>query len=954
MLSQGAPDIRVYPFNGQLFDLRRTDRLMAQSCENKFLLKAVYALTHVDVGGLRQRVNYAELGVEELGSVYETLLDYIPRCAEQPTPVEGVIVPSGTIYLAPLTTERKDLGTHYTRPPLVDFLLSVSLDRLIAERLVAVGDDKEARIRGLLDLRVCDAACGSGAILVGAIDRIALALATVRADGQKPTEAMRQEARREVLAHCIYGVDKDDFAVELCKVALWIHCAVPNLPLSFLDHRIQHGDSLLGWPLLDVPSLIPEDAYRVPNNLPRDDDGRRLREFLQCARESNLLSIQGQGELGQILPKPDIRVDFPAVMAEEERIPGDVDRKDTAFKGYLQSDAYRRFKAAADLWTAAFFWSHEVGVPTPTTADYNRAFSGEFDAEQVKAATEILGEFPAFHWPLRFPEIAARGGFDCFVGNPPWEQVKLQEQEWFAPRDPAIAMMPSAPRRAAIVALSEKNPKLWHQWRVAEVAYDRLAEFMRNSGRYGSSEHEPNTYLLFTELVADALRSNGRAGIIVKSALGLDQSAQRLFQKLVNAGKVEEFHDFVNGGGTVGVFIFTDVNEHVRFVVLGLRGSSNNTEFQATMLNFSIDEAKTRPRVTMTPEILKMVNPRTRTLLSYRRPIEFDVAIDIHRRLPTLDIDEGGSNPWGLKYLRLFDSSGAAELFLRRENLELEGWELGSDMIFRRKGKNVTEENEGMLAFDKASDFEEALPLYEGQLANRYDHRARTYSGYQGTNKYGRKPAAPISSDHEKANPQFEIEPRYWMYRRDAAPRLREAREGSVFLGFRDVAVSFADARCAKAALIPHYPATDKLPIFAIAADRAFEFLGIFNSTTFDFLLRGHLPGATVRLKWMLSQLAVPLPGMSSQRVAENAAKLSLTSYSVARLFGQEPHIWNPEERYALDVDTDALVAHAYRLTAAQYNIMLESFEVLARLEHKLHGRYKFKDDCLAAYERLG
>jgi hypothetical protein len=636
MLSQGAPEIGVFPFNGQLFDLKRTPHLMAQSCQNKFLLKAIEKLTHVRVENFQQRVNYAELGVEELGSVYETLLSYTLRLAHAPTEAEGVIVPAGAVYLASLSTERKDLGAHYTRPALVDFLLSVSIDKLIAERLAAAGNDKQAKVHALLDIRVCDPACGSGAILVGAIDRLALALATVRADGDKPTEAALQEARRDVLAHCIYGVDKDAFAVELCKVALWIHCTVPNLPLSFLDHRIQHGDSLVGWPLLNVPSIIPLDAYSVPGNIGRDEEARRLRSFLQSAYKANDLAIQGQGELGQLPPKPDIRTDFPAVMAEEERIPGDVEKKDAAFKGYMQSEAYRRFKAAADLWTAAFFWSPEVGAPAPTTEHYRRALSGDFDAAQVKAAEELLAEFPAFHWPLRFPEIAARGGFDCFVGNPPWEQVKVNEQEWFTPHDPKIAALPSAPRRAAIAALQQSNPALWRKWRMAQRAYDRLAEFMRNCGRYSPSEHEPNTYLLFTDTVADALRPNGRAGIIVKTALGTDKSATGVFHRLLRNDQIEEFHDIVNGGPTGTSMVFADVDGKERFVVLGLRGAvakaGQERGFQASILNWSVEEARSRPRQHFTCEILRTLNPKTATLTSFRRHEEFEVALDIHRR----------------------------------------------------------------------------------------------------------------------------------------------------------------------------------------------------------------------------------------------------------------------------------------------------------------------------------
>ena len=139
-----------------------------------------------------------------------------------------------------------------------------------------------------------------------------------------------------------------------------------------------------------------------------------------------------------------------------------------------------------------------------------------------------------------------------------------------------------------------------------------------------------------------------------------------------------------------------------------------------------------------------------------------------------------------------------------------------------------------------------------------------------------------------------------------------------------------------------------------MARDSVCAFIGFFNSTVCDFLVRGHMPGASAALLWMLSQIPAPLPGMLDKRVAENAAKLSLTSHSVARLFNREPHLWNPEERSALDVEIDALVAHAYGLTRAQYEVVLDSFEVLARLENTKHGRYKFKEDCLAAYAKVG
>src|SRR5262249_43304654 len=146
-----------------------------------------------------------------------------------------------------------------------------------------------------------------------------------------------------------------------------------------------------------------------------------------------------------------------------------------------------------------------------------RALDGDADGELAMAAEAILGEFPAFHWPLRFHGVRERGGFDCIIGNPPWEQVKLNEQEWFLPWRPDIAVLPSAPRRAAIAALAHEDPELDARWKRALLAQARLAEYMRNCGRFTPSGGEANTYLLFTELTSRLLKNDGRAGIIVKT-----------------------------------------------------------------------------------------------------------------------------------------------------------------------------------------------------------------------------------------------------------------------------------------------------------------------------------------------------------------------------------------------------------------------------------------------------
>lgn len=908
--------IGAFPFNGPLFDEGRTPTLAASRCENRHLLRAIRAMTSIELEGVRQHVNYAELGVEEIGSVYESLLDY------QPTVING------RIELLDTSEERSDFGAYYTPRELVDLVLAKSLDPLIVERLESAGEDPADRERALLDIKVMDPACGSAAFLIGAIDRLAVALAEARRGGAPDDHDVRR-ARRDVLAHCIYAVDKDETAVELAKVALWIHCAVEDRPLTFLDHRIQHGDSLVGWPLLGpMPRSIPDDAFR-----PTSKDSKQSKAIRRRWRERNAKAHQLQ--LGEDLPPaPDPHIEPPPIDEGAEESPDDVRARAQAYAEYRASPEVCRLERAADLWAAAFLWRADAG-DAPTSLEYWQAFDDK-EIDQHEETERLAAELPFFHWSLRFPEIRERGGFDCVVGNPPWEQYKVNEREWFSPRAPDIAVMSGAARSQAITALTEENPRLAAAWERYQASIDRLAEFARHSGRYTPSGSEANTYLLFAELIADSLGEEATAGVLLKSQLALDQSAQPVFQRLVGDGRVAEVRDIVNGGPTGATPIFPNVAAVERFSVIAFTGAKSARDgFDAVLMNWNVEEATGRMARRFTPTVLKTLNPVTRSLTSFRRNEGLEVALEIHGRLETLDFQEGGINPWGIEYVSLFHSSGAAKkgLFHKREDLEAEGWELGWDKILRRGG-------------------ELALPLYEGQLADRYDHRAKTYENYAGTSKYGRKPGLPRTTATQKADPSFEIEPRYWMFKSVVEARLEKRVGDRIMLGFRDIGAPWRNQRSAKGALLPRWPATHALPVLVIDREMALEFSAVFNAAVFDFLVRGHMPGAHVALTWMLSQIAAPTPGLDP-RTAQNARKLSLTSYSICDEFGVEPHPWDSDERHRLDIETDALVAIEYGVDRQAYEVILDSFGLMRRMQEAEHGTYKLKEDCLSAFDRL-
>ena len=253
------------------------------------------------------------------------------------------------------------------------------------------------------------------------------------------------------------------------------------------------------------------------------------------------------------------------------------------------------------------------------------------------------------------------------------------------------------------------------------------------------------------------------------------------------------------------------------------------------------------------------------------------------------------------------------------------------------------------MVFRKGHD--EALPLYEGQLINRYDHRARTYAGHDPAKKYGRKPAIPYTSDEAKSDPDYEIEPRYWLMREQAEARITQRIEDRLMIGIRNVGSPLTNARTARAALLPRWPATHALSVLGIGV-RPLEFLAFYNSTTFDFLLRGKMPGGNAALTWLLSQIACPAPS-GDTTLEEMASDLSTTSNVTAGILDRDPQQWDPQERYRVDTELDARIAHVYGLSEAEYAVVLDSFDVLARKEIKQHNRYRFKQDCLKAFRRL-
>ena len=422
----------VAPLNGDLFEPIDLD---ACAITNRDLLDAFWHLAYYrdTPGSPPRRVNYAALDVEELGSVYESLLDYHPQ-----------IIADGAALRFELAygSERKATGSYYTPPDLVGALIRATLDPVIAERLAPARTAAE-KVQAILAIRVLDPACGSGHFLLAAARRLGKELARIRTGEDEPAPEQVRVALRDVVAHCIYGVDKNPLAVELARVALWIESHAEGKPLTFLDHRITCGDSLVG--LTDLAALedgIPDEAFAPVS---ADDKG-----IAGGLKRQNRKEASGQTTLfGAFDPVAAVAA-LGAEAATIDRIgddtPSAVRDKKRRFQELQQKT--KRQRTACNLWTAAFFQARRADAPPASliTTDTVRAWLATQTAHpQAVATAEVLAaQHGFFHWPLAFPDVFAKGGFDVALGNPPWERIKLQEQEFFAACDPEIARAPTA------------------------------------------------------------------------------------------------------------------------------------------------------------------------------------------------------------------------------------------------------------------------------------------------------------------------------------------------------------------------------------------------------------------------------------------------------------------------------------------------------------------------------
>ncbi len=536
--SHQASQLGLTALDGELFGRFACADLIDRQGEpgprlsNANLLAAIWHLStfedadgHKSKSGVRRRVNFGGLDVEEFGSVYESLLDYHPEVK-----IDG----ERSTFELIVGSERKTTGSYYTPPELVRELIRSALEPVIEDRL-SKAPTRDEQERALLSLKLCDPASGSGHFMLAAARRIARELARVRSGEAEPNPADYRHAVRDVIRRCIYAVDKNPLAVDLCKVALWIEGQEPGLPLSFLDHHIKCGESLVGvFDLKVLEAGVPDDAY----NSVTGDDKKVATEIKKRnkgeAKRDSLFRHSVQQDIARIAGA------FSAIADLSETNPNEVHAKEAAYSALRHSADWEKAKWACDLWTAAFFapLTTDGADGVPTTRFVWDAIGGRLPQGRVAGTcTDLAAARRFFHWPLEFPEVFAAGGFDVILGNPPWEVSQFSDKEFFAIHAPSISGLPGAKRKQAIEALKPSNQVLWKSYQYARQAIEKQNHFVRGSRRFVLSAHgKLNTYALFSETFSALVTPRGRAGLIVPTGIAVEEGNADFFEKMSAGG----------------------------------------------------------------------------------------------------------------------------------------------------------------------------------------------------------------------------------------------------------------------------------------------------------------------------------------------------------------------------------------------------------------------------------
>ena len=910
IVDRGDASIGIPPYNGGLFAPANTLLLDRIRLPDSVLAPVIDKLSFERQGGAgsseRRYINYRDLTVQQLGSIYERLLEH------------EVVREEGVIAVRPNAFARKNSGSYYTPDELVTLILEKTLEPLFADAdagfVAAMGrikkSDAEDYVRAelgdadpaqaILRLRVCDPAMGSGHFLVSLVDLMAdkvleaMAEATAKAEqaGHEYTSPLadrigdirrtilrnareegwaideaqlddRHIVRRMVLKRCVYGVDKNPMAVELAKVSLWLHTFTVGAPLSFIDHHLRCGDSLFGLWVRDAIDKASELGGELLWN-------EALRNAQRQAQAMKTIELATDAEIAE--------ADRSAAMWEDvEFQTGPLD----GFVSFMHALDWlgldKHGKGLVRLWLDGRF-----GDPIPIARGRKEPEGGKATAQEVEAfaaiwrdARALIEEERFLNWQIAFPGVwqdwagaERKGGFDAIVGNPPWDRFEFEEIPWFAARVPEIALEPlKSQRQEMIAALKERRPDLLRQFNEAQERRQQASRIVRSGGGYSElNSGKLNIYKIFVERSRQLIRDSGMVGLLTPIGIGTDHNVSKFIQQVTEGDSLKAFIAFENRRH----WLFGDVHAEDQPTVFILGGNLRDFkkfDYAVKLHQLPSDEKAPQP-VELNKETLNRLNPNTGTMPILRTTEGLRLLTKAYDGFPIL-IEGQGRNErplYPIKYRQMINMTSRSDGF--------------------RTAKMLTEQ-EGAWPVNKGN-YQSAkglwLRLYEGKMVSIYNHR---YAGVRNpTERISGQGVSVHSKLSDLENPDFRPVPRYWILESDADPDFPYA------IGFNDIC-NTNNSRSVISAVVPRGAYGNKLPILTWErpdAQQVAQLQGNLASTFIDFVARQKIQSRNLN-KYILAQLPVIPPDAYARRFGDRTAaeivreavlELSYTAHDMA------------------------------------------------------------------------
>ncbi len=739
-IGEGDDALGIPPYNGGLFQPTEAPILARCKLPDKILAHIIYPLSHEQAEPRPKYINYRDLSVQQLGSIYERLLEF------------DVVAEDKEIVIRLNPFARKGSGSYYTPEPLVRLIIERTVGPLVTERIeqfrAKAGALRASRrpinqrlnelkaldpASRILELKICDPAMGSGHFLVSLVDwladRVLAAIddAAEMADWAEKTpyelplikriavireriEARAKEhnwpiperqlderniIRRMILKRCVYGVDLNSMAVELAKVSLWLHTFTVGAPLSFLDHHLRCGNSLFGEHVRGALDWLAKRGNIL------------ISDIVKKAK-----AVSAGMEKVEALTDADI-TEVKESESNFESVESGI-RPIVALLDFIHVQRWQDPKNGVAKTLVNRFLDGQFGDPLNILAG-RPATDADF-AKFYGQCRQQISEQRFLHWEVAFPGVWShwessepQGGFDAIIGNPPWDRIKFQEVEWFAARKPEIARAQRASDRKKMVdALKKKHDPLALAHEKAVAAAEAQARVARGMGDYPLlSGGDTNIYSLFVERSTRLIKPDGLVGLVTPSGIASDKTSSEFFKSVATMGRLAALFDFENRRPDDDPF-FPDVDSRFKFSASIIGGKHRIFEgAQCAFFLSNVRQIEDPDRsFVLAAKDFQRVNPNTGTAPIFRTRRDAEITKAIYDRLPVL-VDRSGQQPvaaYPVKYVRMFDMTNDSHLFVTRAELEKTAYPVGGNRW-------------------KRGD-EEFVPLYEGKMVQAFDHRA--------------------------------------------------------------------------------------------------------------------------------------------------------------------------------------------------------------------------------------